>query len=224
MIKQQKLTLLLVILLMLSFSTTAFATFTTGEGKRTYKIDSFRVDERIRLQSFLVGLGIDEQTSLNFKLTIPNDTDEPMDFLIPYQKPGEFFHLGGPILDIKAQYIPRHRLFVTDSALNAVQVGLKNYRGEYRDEEGRPIEEDRHLDKTYLVFGVLSRSRWNDHNLFSDLNLAYEPGEEGGWFFDSQVGMEFNLKRNFRGQIAYRAIGAAGDAKLGFSLGLKVDY
>ncbi|WP_408956458.1 hypothetical protein [Natroniella sp. ANB-PHB2] len=230
MIKEQKLTLLIVILLILTFSTTASATFTTGEGKRTYKIDSFRVDPQLRLQSFLVGVGINDQTSLNFKLTAFNDNEKPMDFIYPGESFGEdfsFYSTGGPIFDVMVQYIPRHSLFVTETSLNAVQAGFKNYRGDILNDDTKDRYEglENSLNQTYFVVGLLSRSRWDDHNLFSDLNLAYDPDlERGGFLFDSQIGMEFNLRSNFRAQISYRAIGTFNDSAGGVSLGLKVDY
>ncbi|MCK8826784.1 hypothetical protein MWH25_03365 [Natroniella acetigena] len=229
MIKHQKSTLLLVILLIFIFSTTASATFTTGEGNRTYKIDSFRVDPQLRLQSFLVGVGINDQTALNFKLTAFNDEEQPIDFIYPGQNFKEgysFYPTEGPIFDVMVQYIPRHSLFVTESSLNAVQAGFKNYRGDILDEDGdRPTNLENSINQTYFVVGILSRSRWDDHNLFSDLNIAYDPDlERGGFLFDSQIGMEFNLRSNFRGQISYRAIGTLNGSASGVSLGLKVDY
>ncbi|MGM0501404.1 MAG: hypothetical protein ACQERJ_02650 [Bacillota bacterium] len=210
----------------------ADATFSTGTGKHTFKIDSFRVTPEVSLQSFLVGFGIDQQSAVNIKLTqaseSKDDENPSMNFLIPsYDKidePGYEFSLRGPVVDINYQYIPKHRLFITPNSLNALQVGLKHYSGEVYDTtvDNNPVDEI--IKKTYLMVGVLSRSRWDQYNIFSDFKFSYDMEEVGGWLFDSQVGLEYKFKENVRLQASYRALASSAASEQGVSIGVKVHY
>ncbi|TDX48207.1 hypothetical protein [Orenia marismortui] len=226
---KKRITIFLTLVLVIIFTNNSYATFTTGKGKHTFKVDNFNADTRISLQSFLIGLGISENSSINFKLTMADGEDSDgsdpnMNFLVPsydgYSDETEY-NLSGPILDISYQYIPRHDLFVTPNSLNAVQIGLKTYEGEVFDQAGTNTVD---LNKTYLTFGLLSRSRWEKRNLFSNIEIAYDPREKGGWVLDSQVGMEFKIIDNFRAHLSYRAIGSSIESKQGFAFGIKVDY
>ncbi|AGB40985.1 hypothetical protein Halha_1024 [Halobacteroides halobius DSM 5150] len=220
--------LLIIGLAIICYTTTSYATFTTGTGKHTFKIESFNAGTRLRLQSFLVGFGLSNQSSINFKLTQTNevkDGEKPiMDFIVPsYKGIGvNHFYLEGPILDIGYQYIPRHPLFVTPDALNAIQVGLKTYRGNVISPKNNGIVQN--LNKIYFIAGVLSRSRWENYNFFSSAKFAYDPDETGGWLFNSQIGLEVRIKGNVKGTISYKTIGSAVGSKQGISLGVRVHY
>ncbi|MGM0368905.1 MAG: hypothetical protein ACQEP9_00640 [Bacillota bacterium] len=220
------------ITLILCLAFPADATFTTGTGKHTFKIESFRVTPQIQLQAFLIGFGIDNQSAFNIKLTQATDTaddEKPeMNFIIPSYEgindPKYEFSLRGPIVDFNYQYIPKHPFFVTSNSLNALQVGLKNYTGKVYDisVEDNPVIQT--VDKTYLNFGLLSRSRWDNYNLFSDFKFAYDIQEIGGWLFNSQIGLEYKLRENIRLQGSYRAIASSADSQQGSSLGVRIHY
>ncbi len=229
----KKSVLILLVILIISCTTTSLATFTTGKGEHTFKAEIFRPDPQLTLESFLVGFGINKTTSVNFKLTNPDDSEQPLDFIAPYYKnmngsknenTGETnknnFYASGPILDITCQYIPQHPLFVTSNSLNAIQVGLRNLRGDSKDPDDTVTE---NVDRTYLMIGVISRSRWEDHNIFSDLNFTTD-FEHSSWGIDTEVGMEFKLKDNFRAQISYKYMGTTAGSASGISLGFRANY
>jgi hypothetical protein len=212
----------------------ADATFTTGTGKHTFKIENFRVTPQTQLQAFLIGFGIDNQSALNIKLTQATETvtdEKPeMNFIIPSYEgindPRYKFSLRGPIVDFNYQYIPRHPFFVTPNSLNALQIGLKNYTGKVYDTntsiEDNPIIQT--VNKTYLNFGLLSRSRWDNYNLFSDFKFSYDTQEAGGWLFNTQIGLEYKLRENIRLQGSYRAIASSAASEQGSSLGVRIHY
>ena len=204
-------------------TTTAEATFTTGQARRTYLVDTFRANERLALNSFLVGMGLTDRSSLNIKITTPNRYDEPMNFLIPDMQEAEQFRLIGPILDVQYQHIPEHPLFVSEHALNAIQAGIKTYWGDLLDEDQDSIIEGT-LNQGYFVIGLISRSRREDNNIFSDINIAYDPNIQAGWLLDSKIGMEFNIRDEFRATASYRAIATNEEASMGFNLGLRLHY
>ena len=201
----------------------AEATFTTGQARRTYLLDTFRADEALALNSFLVGMGLTDRSSLNIKITTPNRYDEAMNFLIPDMQTADEFRLVGPILDVQYQHIPEHPLFVSEHALNAIQAGIKTYWGDLFDDAGDSIIEGT-LNQGYFVVGLISRSRREDNNIFSDINIAYDPNIQAGWLLDSKIGMEFNIREEFRATVSYRAIATNEDASMGFNLGLRVHY
>ncbi|GAB6098178.1 hypothetical protein JCM16358_00570 [Halanaerocella petrolearia] len=225
----KKLTLLLIAVLIISYTTASHATFTTGKGKHTFKVDIFRPTPELRLQSFLAGFGIDKQSSINFRLTNTSDSKEPqpVNFLAPYYKDmkgtdgDNNFYLTGPVLEVMYQYIPAHPLFVTDSSLNAIQVGLRNLRGDSKLNPKSDTMEN--VNRTYLTFGLLSRSRFEDNNLFSSLNLIADLGHSS-WGLDGQVGMEFKLTNNFRTQISYKYKATTSGTGSGVSVGVKAHY
>lgn len=214
-----------------SLSMPADAAFTTGTARRSFKIDTFRVTPEVQLRSFLVGFGIDEQSAVNIKITQASEdqdsTNPVMNFIIPsydgIDDPVKQFSLRGPIVDLNYQYIPKHPLFVTPDSLNALQVGLKHYTGEVYDTSQNNLVTAT-VDKTYLMFGLLSRSRWDTYNLFSDFKFSYDLQEVGGWLFDSQVGLEYKFKENLRFQVSYKAIASSAASEQGVSFGVKIHY
>ena len=222
--------------LLVVLSTPTNAVFTTGTGQHTFKIESFRVTPKIQLRSFLIGFGINEQSAFNIKLTQTSEDEDagkpPMNFIIPsFDKikndnpdiEPKFF-LSGPIVDLSYQYIPKNRFFVNPNSLNALEIGLRRYTGEVYDlgAENTPLLET--IDKTYLMFGLLSRSRWDNYNLFSDFRFSYDVQEVGGWLFDSQVGIEYKLKENIRLQLSYKAIASTIESEQGTSFGVRIHY
>ncbi|MBM7555955.1 hypothetical protein [Halanaerobacter jeridensis] len=210
----------------------ADATFTTGKGQRTFKIESFRVTPKIQLRGFLIGFGIDNQSSFNIKITQASEDEEEtkpkMNFIIPsYEDIDESytkFSLRGPVVDLTYQYIPKNRFFVTPNSLNALEVGLKRYTGEVYDTRNDSNTVIQNVDKTYLILGLLSRSRWENYNLFSDFKFSYDLQEVGGWLFDSQVGLEYKFKENIRLQLSYKAIASTADSEQGINLGVRIHY
>ncbi|WP_027339092.1 hypothetical protein [Halonatronum saccharophilum] len=225
---KKRLILILTIGLILLTTSSSYATFTTGTGRHTFKIENFNADPNLRLQSFLVGFGLNNRSSINIQITSENLSSsgerQEMSFIIPsytnYDQNN--FYLTGPIIDINAQYIPTHKLFVNPHSLNALQLGVKVYRGEVINPNSGSIEE--YLDKFYLSAAFLSRSRFENRNLFSKVELGFDPREDGGFIFDGEVGMEFNLFDNFRGKIAYRNVGSFIDSKQGASFSVRVHY
>ncbi|MFW5800192.1 MAG: hypothetical protein ACOCV8_05185, partial [Spirochaetota bacterium] len=164
------------------FSLPVDAAFTTGTGRHTFKINNFRVTPQVQLRSFLIGFGLNEQSAFNIQITEASedgDTEKPeMNFIIPsyegiddsrYQ-----FSLRGPVVDLGYQYIPKHPFFVTPNSLNALEVGLKRYTGEVYDTQADDNTVVQTVDKTYFVMGLLSRSRWDNYNLFSDFKFSYD--------------------------------------------------
>lgn len=230
--KRNLLIFFVLLVLIGTFSSAADAAFTTGSGQRTFKIETFRVTPKVQLQSFLVGLGINNQSSFNVKLTQASedqDTIKPeMNFIIPSYEGIEDsryqFSLRGPIVDISYQYIPKNRFFVTPNSLNALEIGLKRYTGEVYDTsvDNMPIIQT--VDKTYLMLGLLSRSRWDNYNLFSDFKFSYDLQEVGGWLFDSQVGLEYKFQENIRLQVSYKAIASSAASEQGVSVGVRIHY
>ena len=231
--KNNFLVLLLIIGLIATLSIPANATFTTGRAQRTFKIESFRVTPQVQLRSFLIGFGIDNQSSFNIRITQSEETEEDdqrpeMNFIIPsYEGIDDSrykFSLRGPIVDLSYQYIPKHPFFITPNSLNALQTGLKRYTGEVYDTsvDNNPVKQT--VDKTYLMLGLLSRSRWDNYNLFSDFKFSYDLQEVGGWLFDSQIGLEYKLKENIRFQLSYRALASTADSEQGISMGVRIHY
>jgi len=231
---KQKLTIFFTILLLIIlFSAHSLAVFTTGQGKHTFKINTFRVSPELQLQSFLVGFGISKNISVNFELENATDNSKKLNFIAPYyeQMKGSTsengglnknnFYLTGPILNISAQYIPTQELFVTPDALNAVQVGIRNLRGESKDSlDARSIED---VDRTYLVMGLISRSRWETHNLFSDLHFIADIANNS-WGMDTQLGYEYRFKDNIRFHLSYKYMATTSGAQNGISVGVKTHY
>ncbi len=225
----KRIILLLTLAIIIFISTNSYASFSTGKGRHTFEVEYFKAGKSISLQSFLAALGITDTSSINFQIITNNDayndTKQDMSFIVPSYKNMDQneFHLTGPILDVNYQYIPRNSLFITPSALNAIQLGLKTFQGNSYN----PIE-DRYEEiikqRIHFMIGLLSRSRREDRNLFSNIKMAYDYRLEGGWIFDGRIGMEFKSIDNFRLRTSYRAVGSSAKLATGFSLAVKVDY
>ncbi|OCL26559.1 hypothetical protein U472_11250 [Orenia metallireducens] len=231
----KKLILLLAFALIIISSSTSYATFTTGTGKHTFKLETFKPDPKYDLQSFLVGFGINRQSSINLRLTDTDDSSQALNYLAPYyyQMKGSKdntstgttdnnFYAVGPILEVMYQYIPTHPLFVNPDSLNALQIGLRNLRGDskvsYEDDTA-----SEHVNRTYLMIGLLSRSRWENYNVFSNMNLTTDLAHNS-WGFDGQVGIEVIIKGNFKAEIGYKYMGTTSGSASGATIALKVDY
>ena len=234
--KRNLLILIVLFVLVGTFTLPANATFTTGRAQRTFKIESFRVTPKVQLRGFLLGFGINNQSSLNIKLTQASekeDADKPaMNFIIPsFEKIKGYdpktdnpkFYLDGPIVNFSYQYIPKNRFFITPNSLNGLEIGLRHYTGKVYNEANNN-EFMQNIDKTYLMFGLLSRSRWDNYNLFSEFKFSYDMQELGGWIFDSQAGLEYKFKENIRLQLSYRAMASTADSQQGINIGARIHY
>ena len=214
--KKHILAIFISISLLVLLSLPADAALTTGKARRTFKISNFSIDSDLQLQSFLVGFGITNQSSLNLELT-QSDGTGGLDFISSDDFLGLNYDLDGPMIDISYQYIPKNTFFVTPNSLSALKMGLKHYsiktvNGTY----------DLSEDRTMALMGLVSRSRKDNFNLFSDFNISYDFDEV--WLFDSQVGLEYKFKENFRFQLSYKIIASTDASEGGPTLGVVFHY
>lgn len=208
----------ILICLLTTFSLSADATLTTGKARRTFKISNFTIDSDLQLQSFLVGFGIDNQSSLNLELTQSNG-DKGINFFSPDDFSSSFvdvaYELDGPMIDLSYQYIPRNTFFVTPNSLSALKIGLRHYQIE-------AIKYNESHEGTMALLGLVSRSRKENFNLFSDFNISYDFDEL--WLFDSQVGLEYEFEENFHLQLSYKVIASSDTSEGGPALGVVFQY
>jgi len=232
---KKRLVFLLTFALIIISSIPSYATFTTGTGKHTFKLETFRPDPEYNLQSFMAGFGINKRSSINLRLTNTDDESQQLNYLAPYYSnmsgseddngngsTDNNFYAVGPILEVMYQYIPNHHLFVNPNSLNALQIGLRNLRGDSKvsyDAE----DSSEHVNRTYLMLGLISRSRWDNYNVFSNLNLTTDLAHNS-WGFDGEIGVEVVIKGNFKAELGYKYMGTTSGSASGATIALKVDY
>jgi hypothetical protein len=229
---KKKIILFFTIALVIFSTSYSQAAFTTGTGKHSFKLENFRVTPTARLNSFLIGFGINPQSSINLELSSMSDPEHPAEFLAPYFKDMEgpegsfedgnhFYADKGPFIKVSYQYIPRHELFVTPDALNAVEIGIKNVNGTSKESlDARTTE---NVERYYLTLGAISRSRWETHNLFSDINIIADVFNTS-WGIDTELGYEYKLQDNLRFHLSYKFMGTGVDAVEGVAVGIKTSY